>query len=91
MKKLILISFLLVAEAIAINAQQNEFLNNREESNGEIPSRFDWREKMIMTPVKHQMNLGSCGVFAAVSVFEALVTPGGRIFELIRFQANQYR
>jgi C1A family cysteine protease len=39
----------------------------------EIPSRFDWREKNIMTPVKHQMNLGSCGVFAAVAVFESLI------------------
>jgi C1A family cysteine protease len=39
----------------------------------DIPSRFDWREKEIMTPVKHQMNLGSCGVFAAVAVFEALI------------------
>jgi C1A family cysteine protease len=38
-----------------------------------IPSRFDWREKNIMTPVKHQMNLGSCGVFAAVAVFESLI------------------
>jgi len=26
-----------------------------------------------MTPVKHQMNLGSCGVFAAVAVFESLI------------------
>jgi C1A family cysteine protease len=38
-----------------------------------IPSRFDWREKGIMTPAKHQMNLGSCGVFAAVAVFESLI------------------
>jgi len=38
-----------------------------------IPSRFDWREKNIMTPVKHQRNLGSCGVFAAVAVFESLI------------------
>jgi len=38
-----------------------------------IPSRFDWRDKDIMTPVKHQMNLGSCGVFAAVAVFESLI------------------
>jgi len=38
-----------------------------------FPSRFDWREKDIMTPVKHQMNLGSCGVFAAVAVFESLI------------------
>ncbi|MDH4272263.1 MAG: hypothetical protein OEW18_09840, partial [Candidatus Aminicenantes bacterium] len=39
----------------------------------DIPSRFDWREKDIMTPVKHQLNLGSCGVFAAVAVFESLI------------------
>lgn len=38
-----------------------------------IPSCFDWRAKNIMTPVKHQMNLGSCGVFAAVAVFESLI------------------
>lgn len=38
-----------------------------------IPPRFDWREKNILTPVKHQMNLGSCGVFSAVAVFEALI------------------
>ncbi len=37
------------------------------------PTHFDWREQGIMTPVKHQMNLGSCGVFAAVAVFEALI------------------
>jgi Tol biopolymer transport system component len=41
--------------------------------NRNIPSEFDWRERNIMTPVKHQMNLGSCGVFAAVAVFEALI------------------
>ncbi len=40
---------------------------------GDLPSRFDWREKDIMTPVKHQLNLGACGVFAAVAVFEALI------------------
>lgn len=43
------------------------------DAGGEIPSNFDWREKNIMTPVKHQMNLGSCGVFAAVAVFESLI------------------
>ena len=26
-----------------------------------------------MTPVKHQLNLGACGVFAGVAVFEALI------------------
>ncbi len=38
-----------------------------------IPEHFDWRDEGIMTPVKHQMNLGSCGVFAGVGVFEALI------------------
>lgn len=42
-------------------------------SGGDLPSRFDWREKGILSPVKHQQNLGSCGVFAAVAVFEALI------------------
>ena len=48
-------------------------LNNHKESNDDIPSQFNWREKNIMTQVKHQMNLGSCGVFSAVAVFEALI------------------
>lgn len=39
----------------------------------DLPPRFDWRDQGIMTPVKHQMNLGSCGVFAAVAVFESLI------------------
>jgi len=39
----------------------------------DMPHLFDWRDKGIMTPVKHQMNLGSCGVFAAVAVFESLI------------------
>jgi C1A family cysteine protease len=56
-----------------VKDQEGSLHNNHEESKADIPSRFDWREKNIMTPVKHQMNLGSCGVFAAVSVFEALI------------------
>jgi C1A family cysteine protease len=44
-----------------------------EEKHSELPRKFDWREHNIMTPVKHQMNLGSCGVFSAVAVFEALI------------------
>lgn len=39
----------------------------------QIPSQFDWRNENILTPVKHQLNLGSCGVFSAVAVFEALI------------------
>lgn len=38
-----------------------------------LPPRFDWRDSEIMTPVKNQMNLGSCGVFAAVAVMESLI------------------
>lgn len=38
-----------------------------------LPARFDWRESDIMTPVKNQGDLGSCGVFAAVAVFKALI------------------
>lgn len=34
---------------------------------------FDWREHEIFTPVKHQLNCGSCGEFAAVALFEALI------------------
>ena len=38
-----------------------------------LPSRFDWRDREIMTPVKDQGMLGSCGVFAGTAVFEALI------------------
>ncbi|MBN3035054.1 MAG: hypothetical protein JW861_05665 [Bacteroidales bacterium] len=62
----IFICFLLLHNAL--NAQHGA--NPGE--NG-LPSHFDWRDQNIMTPVKHQMNLGSCGVFAAVAVFESLI------------------
>jgi len=39
----------------------------------QLPAHFDWRAKGIFTPVKHQGDCGSCGVFAAVAVFEALI------------------
>jgi C1A family cysteine protease len=38
-----------------------------------LPAEFDWRMHEIFTPVKHQMNCGSCGEFAAVALFEALI------------------
>ena len=38
-----------------------------------IPRVIDWRDYGIMTPVKHQLNCGSCGEFAAVALLEALI------------------
>lgn len=38
-----------------------------------LPADFDWREHDIFTAVKHQLNCGSCGEFAAVALFEALI------------------
>ncbi|MBN1271352.1 MAG: hypothetical protein JXB26_03695 [Candidatus Aminicenantes bacterium] len=71
MKKHICIaSVMLVIATIAPNESYKIFSSFVTEN---IPSRFDWRDKGIMTPVKHQMNLGSCGVFAAVAVFESLI------------------
>jgi C1A family cysteine protease len=34
---------------------------------------FDLRDENILTPVKHQLNCGSCGEFAAVALLEALI------------------
>ena len=58
-----------------INVPKSQTSNKvkRHGASEEMPTNFDWREKNIMTPVKHQMNLGSCGVFAAVAVFESLI------------------
>jgi C1A family cysteine protease len=39
----------------------------------ELPSKFDWRVKGIITPVKDQKYFGACGVFAGVAIFEALI------------------
>ncbi len=40
---------------------------------GKLPSSYDWRPYNILTPVKHQKDCGSCGEFAAVALFEALI------------------
>ena len=55
------------------NAEATKTANLRPAARSDLPSRFDWREEKIMTPVKHQGDLGSCGVFAAVAVFESLI------------------
>ena len=39
----------------------------------ELPSKFDWRTKGIITPVKDQKYFGACGAFAGVAIFEALI------------------
>jgi len=41
--------------------------------NNELPSRYDWREKNIITPAGHQGDCGACWAFAAVGIFEALI------------------
>lgn len=42
-------------------------------SQEQLPPAFDWRDHGILTPVKHQLDCGSCGEFAAVAVLEALI------------------
>jgi C1A family cysteine protease len=38
-----------------------------------LPTRLDWRDSGVMTPVKDQGGCGSCWDFAAVAAFEAAV------------------
>jgi C1A family cysteine protease len=45
----------------------------RAKPGADFPSRFDWRDSSIMTPVKNQGNCGSCWDFAATGAFEAAV------------------
>lgn len=38
-----------------------------------VVAHFDWRDEGVMTVAKNQGPYGSCGVFAAMGVFEALI------------------
>ena len=38
---------------------------------GAIPSTFDWRDHGKVTPVKDQLNCGSCWAFAATAIYES--------------------
>jgi C1A family cysteine protease len=69
---LIFISFLTLCSSLTVKVIHGAIQKGGLDKEN-IPSQFDWREKNIMTPIKHQMNLGSCGVFAAVAVFESLI------------------
>jgi len=65
--------FLLLCLSVYSQTASDALKSNHSNELQTIPKHFDWRENGIMTPVKHQMNLGSCGVFAGVAVFEALI------------------
>jgi len=65
--RLIILATICLLSAIYVLADQQS------PAKVELPDTFDWRDKGIMTPVKHQMECGSCGEFAAVAVLEALI------------------
>lgn len=43
------------------------------ESELDLPSRYDWRDEVDLTPVKNQGGCGSCWAFATVGVMEQVV------------------
>ena len=63
--------------------------------NGKIPSEFDWREKNIITPVKHQRNLGFCGIddfwfVSGLFLFSAALPPDQNIRQVTTDPAPDY-
>ncbi|RCV13818.1 LOW QUALITY PROTEIN: hypothetical protein SETIT_2G376300v2 [Setaria italica] len=50
---------------------------------GQVPYSVDWRTSGAVTPVKHQMNCGSCWAFAAVAAIESVYNlRSGRLVSL---------
>jgi len=43
------------------------------ETNLDLPTRYDWRDEVELTPVKNQGGCGSCWAFATVGVLEQVV------------------
>ncbi|HEX7401227.1 MAG TPA: C1 family peptidase, partial [candidate division Zixibacteria bacterium] len=44
-----------------------------------LPTRFDWRDSNVVTPVKDQRDCGSCWDFCAVGALEAMVRKYGEV------------
>ncbi|MCP4728218.1 MAG: hypothetical protein GY863_24475 [bacterium] len=65
------IIFLVIAVSYACTGSGISNGVNIEDS--DLPVSYDLREAGILTPAKNQGNFGSCGAFAAVGVFEALI------------------
>lgn len=65
--KLIVLLFVLFVLINFQNCKKSEVFDSK------FPTRFSYLDQNIMTSAKDQRNLGSCGVFAAMGVFEALI------------------
>lgn len=45
---------------------------NRMKRSVVIPSKFDWRDKGVITPVRSQGSCGACWAFSTVEVIESM-------------------